>query len=166
MSVACRAILSNLFEEQCTKNHPQNIPGLCRSLFPATFLRIAVCKSALYTSTQTKLVNVEHKILWKSKCGENEVTINTNSALAWKMRGNFIYCLKATLHTLVVIKERKKLFLSFTWCFWWGRTCSTGWCYRPQVLNYVASVLRFSFISETPNPFLRLEHRIFQICWS
>ena len=28
-----------------------------------------------------------------------------------------------------------------------GRTCSTGRCYSPQVLNYADSVLRFSFIS-------------------
>ena len=36
------AILSNLFEEQCTQNHPQYLSGLSRALFPTTFLEIAV----------------------------------------------------------------------------------------------------------------------------
>ena len=36
-------ILSNFFEEQETKNHPQCLSGLSRVLFSTTFLEIAVC---------------------------------------------------------------------------------------------------------------------------
>ena len=36
------AILSNFFEEQWTKTHPQHLSGLSRALFPTTFLKIAV----------------------------------------------------------------------------------------------------------------------------
>ena len=43
MSVASRAILSNLFGEQGRQNHPQYLPGLSRALFPTTFLETAVC---------------------------------------------------------------------------------------------------------------------------
>ena len=42
MSVASRAIFSNLFEEQSTQNHPQYLSGLSSALFPTTFLEIAV----------------------------------------------------------------------------------------------------------------------------
>ena len=42
ISMAHLAILSNFFEEQCTKNHPQYHSGLSRALFPKTFLEIAV----------------------------------------------------------------------------------------------------------------------------
>ena len=41
-------------------------------------------------------------------------------------------------------KKRNNEFLHRVCC---GRTCSTGRCYSPQVLNYADSVLRFSFIS-------------------
>ena len=37
-SMDSRAILSNLFEKQSTKNHPQYLSGLSRALFPTTFL--------------------------------------------------------------------------------------------------------------------------------
>ena len=40
--------------------------------------------------------------------------------------------------------KRNNEFLHGVCC---GRTCSTGRCYSPQVLNYADSVLRFSFIS-------------------
>ena len=40
--MACRAILSKLFEEQWTLNHPQYLSGLSHALFPETFLEIAV----------------------------------------------------------------------------------------------------------------------------
>ena len=40
------AILSKFFEEQWTQNHPQDLSGLSRALFPTTFLEIAVyCRS-------------------------------------------------------------------------------------------------------------------------
>ena len=42
MSVASRAIFSNLFEEQSTQNLPQYLSGLSSALFPTTFLEIAV----------------------------------------------------------------------------------------------------------------------------
>ena len=43
ISMASRgSILSNFFEEQWTKNHPQYHSGLSRALFPTTFLEIAV----------------------------------------------------------------------------------------------------------------------------
>ena len=42
MSVASRAIFSNLFEEQSTQNHPQYLSGLSSAFFPTTFLEIAV----------------------------------------------------------------------------------------------------------------------------
>ena len=41
-SQTSRAILSNFFEEQCPQNHPPNLSGLSRALFPTTFLEIAV----------------------------------------------------------------------------------------------------------------------------
>ena len=45
--MACCGILSNLFEEQWTQNHPQYFSGLLRKLFPTTFLEIAVdCEQA------------------------------------------------------------------------------------------------------------------------
>ena len=35
-----------VFEEQCTQNHPQDLSGLSRALFPTIFLEIAVyCRS-------------------------------------------------------------------------------------------------------------------------
>ena len=37
-----RAVLANFFEEQWTQNHPQYPSGLSRTLFPTTFLEIAV----------------------------------------------------------------------------------------------------------------------------
>ena len=40
--MASRAILSNFFEEQRTQNHRQYLSGLSRTLFPTTFLEIAV----------------------------------------------------------------------------------------------------------------------------
>ena len=43
MSVASRAILSNLFGEQGRQNHPQYLSGFSRALFPTTFLETAVC---------------------------------------------------------------------------------------------------------------------------
>ena len=42
VSVACCAILSIFFEEQCTQNHPQSLSGLSRPLFSAPFLEVAV----------------------------------------------------------------------------------------------------------------------------
>ena len=41
-SQTSRTILSNFFEEQCTQKHPQYLSGLSRTLFPTTFLEIAV----------------------------------------------------------------------------------------------------------------------------
>ena len=41
-STASYAILSNFFEEQWTQNHPQYLSWLSRTLFPTTFLEIAV----------------------------------------------------------------------------------------------------------------------------
>ena len=44
------AVLSNFFEKQWTQNHPQYLSGLSRTLYPTTFLEIAVykrCKSVL-----------------------------------------------------------------------------------------------------------------------
>ena len=52
MSMASRAILSTLFEEQRTQNHPQYLSGLSRAIFPTTFLEIAVSKA--------KTLNVQH----------------------------------------------------------------------------------------------------------
>ena len=46
MSMASRAILSNFFEKQWTKNHPQYLSGLSRALFPTTFLETAVYAKA------------------------------------------------------------------------------------------------------------------------
>ena len=40
--MACRAILSNLFEEQWTHNNPQYLSRLSRALFLTTFLEITV----------------------------------------------------------------------------------------------------------------------------
>ena len=40
--MASRAILSNVFKEQRTQNHPQNLSRLSRAFFPTTFLEIAV----------------------------------------------------------------------------------------------------------------------------
>ena len=48
--MACRAILSNFFEEQWTQNNPQYLSGLSRAVFPTTFLEIAV-----YMCIHTKL---------------------------------------------------------------------------------------------------------------
>ena len=45
--MAFRAILSKFFEEQRTQNHPQDLSGLSRVLFPTTFLEIAVCCRSL-----------------------------------------------------------------------------------------------------------------------
>ena len=42
-SMASHAILSNLFEEQWTQNHPQYFSGLSRALLPTTFLEVALC---------------------------------------------------------------------------------------------------------------------------
>ena len=42
MSMTSPAILSNFFENQCTQNHPQYLLGLSQSLYPTTFLKIAV----------------------------------------------------------------------------------------------------------------------------
>ena len=44
MSMASRAILSTFFEEQRTQNNPQYLLGLSHTLFPTTFLEIAVCE--------------------------------------------------------------------------------------------------------------------------
>ena len=41
-STASCAILSNFFEERRTQNHPQYLSWLSRTLFPTTFLEIAV----------------------------------------------------------------------------------------------------------------------------
>ena len=41
-SIASRAILLNFFEEEWTQSHPQYLSGLSRTLFPTTFLEIAV----------------------------------------------------------------------------------------------------------------------------
>jgi len=55
MSAASCAILSNLFEEQCTQNHPQYLSGLSRVLFPTTFLEIGVWfNNAIVTCTMVK----------------------------------------------------------------------------------------------------------------
>ena len=40
--MASRAILSNVFEEQCTENYPQYLLQLSGARFPTTFLEIAV----------------------------------------------------------------------------------------------------------------------------
>ena len=40
--MASRAILSNLFDEQWTQNHPKSLSGLLRALLATTFLEIAV----------------------------------------------------------------------------------------------------------------------------
>ena len=45
VSVASRAILSNVSEKQCTQNQPPYLSGLLRALFPTTFLEIAVYAS-------------------------------------------------------------------------------------------------------------------------
>ena len=49
ISMAPLAILSNFFEEQWTKNHPQYLSGLSRALFPTTFLEKAVCHQKFST---------------------------------------------------------------------------------------------------------------------
>ena len=41
-SVASRAIFSNFFVEEWTKNHPQYLSGLSCALFPTSFLETAV----------------------------------------------------------------------------------------------------------------------------
>ena len=47
--MASRAILSNLFEEQRTQNHPQYLSGLSRAKFfdPTTLLEIAVSEAGI-----------------------------------------------------------------------------------------------------------------------
>ena len=58
MSMASRAILSNFFEKQWTKNHPQYPSGLSRALFPTmTFLEIAVYYAKLFLTPFSTLTS-------------------------------------------------------------------------------------------------------------
>ena len=43
--MASRAILADFFEEQWTQNHLQYLSALSRTLFPTTFLEIAVVRA-------------------------------------------------------------------------------------------------------------------------
>ena len=51
MSMASLAILSNCFEEQWIKNHPQYLLGLSSAVYLTTFLEIAIftCRSKAFT---------------------------------------------------------------------------------------------------------------------
>ena len=62
-SQTSRAILSNFFEEQCTQNHPQYPSGLSRTLFPTTFLEIAVYG---YNPISLVMINVEIVSIYQS----------------------------------------------------------------------------------------------------
>ena len=53
--MASRAILSNFFEQQWTQNHPQNLSGLSRELFPTTFLEIAVYVYSHFSLSKTEI---------------------------------------------------------------------------------------------------------------
>ena len=53
--MASPAILSNFFEKQWTKNHPQYLSGLSRALYPTTILEIAVYGKKLVSGRRIAL---------------------------------------------------------------------------------------------------------------
>ena len=88
ISMAHLAILSNFFEEQWTKNHPQHHSGLSRVLFPTTFLEIAVYRSLQLTGIKCT------KSHYGSWCTKPALSANWVFLDLWNGHARpFIHCL-------------------------------------------------------------------------
>ena len=67
MFMASRAILSNFFEEQWTRNHPQYLSGLLRALLSTIFLKIAVYADVVSNPCVESHIEVKGMLVGKFK---------------------------------------------------------------------------------------------------
>ena len=86
--MASRVILSNFFEKQWMKTHPQYLSGLSRALFPTTFLEKAVYKKLLgWSKRTTETSGPVSKLICIYESTKSSLTLTTNIT-----KGSFHHC--------------------------------------------------------------------------